>query len=179
MPWRRWQLGGVIGLIVILSTACGVDPEENWVIRLDHFHKIGSSGAGLTHGAANWSCVEDNLTGLWWEKKTQDGGVQDESQTYRWDQLDNYVRTINSAGLCGHHDWRVPTIEELRTLVIRGRFPTIDEGYFPNTGGSSFWSGSPFANDSSFAWFVGFNYGYDNGSNKSSSYGVRVVRDGQ
>jgi len=79
---------------------------------------------------------------MWWEKKTQDGGIQDRTQNYSWDQLDNYVRTINNVGLCGFNDWRMPSLEELRTLVIRGRSPAIDHDYFPTTEAAEYWSGS-------------------------------------
>ena len=31
-----------------------------------------------------WSCVRDNITGLVWEVKTEDGSIHDKSKKYRW-----------------------------------------------------------------------------------------------
>ena len=39
--------------------------------------------------------------------------------------------------------------------------PTINQTAFPNTPATSFWSSSPDASDSSYAWRLNFSYGYD------------------
>jgi PKD repeat protein len=46
------------------------------------FTKIGASGETLPASAAAWSCVKDNVTGLMWEVKTNDGGLRDWTKTY-------------------------------------------------------------------------------------------------
>ncbi len=61
-----------------------------------------------------------------------------------------------------------------------GRYnPAIDPKYFPNTPSSYFWSGSPYANHSSSAWYVNFGYGDANYNSRSGDYYVRLMRGGQ
>lgn len=98
-----------------------------------------------------------------------------------------FVATVNARGLCGHTDWRLPTVDELQGIADRGRqFGTrpensmaIDPGYFSHTQSfqrSSYWSASPSpASDS--AWVVNFYDGSRARDVKSRSYAVRLVRD--
>lgn len=54
-----------------------------------NFTKIDSSGNVLPVVAANWSAVLDNVTGLMWENKTDDGGLHDKDNLYTWYDPDN------------------------------------------------------------------------------------------
>ena len=101
------------------------------------------------------------------------------------------------ADFAGHKDWRLPSIEELRTLVWcssgkpahfpgDGRFcegeyqqPTIDAQAFPDTPAEWFWSSSAYANYSDSAWIVHFYNGYGNSNNRYNYNAVRLVRGGQ
>ena len=162
------------------------------------FTKLDANGNALAASATSWSCVRDNHTGLVWEVKTTDGGIHDASNTYRWggktalltgtfgtqyNDWDTLVDGSNAgSGLCGFTDWRVPAREELRSIVNYNQAnPAIDTAYFPNIGSDAYWSASPNANYSSYAWGVYFRNGY--GSDDSISRGytrrVRLVRGGQ
>lgn len=49
-----------------------------------NFTKLDANGAALPAGATTWSCVRDNVTGLIWEVKTDDGGLHDGDDSYNW-----------------------------------------------------------------------------------------------
>ena len=162
------------------------------------FTKLDSSGNPLAASATEWYCVQDNVTGLIWEVKTDDGGIHDKDNSYGWggvsaigkdspnregtyyDDWDVLVNGANSTKLCGFDDWRVPDIEELRSIVDYSRTnPSIDADYFPNTASSRYWSASPYANLSYDAWQLYFSYGNDDNNVRDYDYHVRLVRVGQ
>jgi len=90
-----------------------------------------------------------------------------------------YVARVNAEAYCGATDWRMPSREELRSIVDYSRKnPAIDVDYFPNTL-SWVWSSSPSPYNSDFAWNVNFSNGYVNTYNKSNVRQVRLVRSGQ
>ena len=82
----------------------------------------------------------------------------------------------------GHSDWRLPTQNELQTLIeysIAYPGPTINSTIFPTTPASDFWSASAEAGYSAFARYVYFSKGSSNSLNKGRSIYVRLVRGGQ
>ncbi|CAK8714126.1 hypothetical protein GKODMF_05725 [Candidatus Electrothrix gigas] len=48
------------------------------------FVKLNSDGKALAASATSWACVQDNVTGLVWEVKTDDGALHDGSDVYTW-----------------------------------------------------------------------------------------------
>ena len=158
------------------------------------FTKLDASGGSLAADASSWSCVKDNHTGLIWEAKTDNGDIHDKDNRYKWggetalgdgtvgeyyDDWNPLVSGSNTEALCGFSDWRVPSSDELTTLLDLSRVNmAIDMDYFPNTA-SNVWSSSPNANFSSDAWYVHFNYGHSSLNNRYNDRQVRLVRSGQ
>ncbi|MCB1656813.1 MAG: DUF1566 domain-containing protein [Pseudomonadales bacterium] len=166
------------------------------------FTKISATGQTLPANATAWSCVQDNHTGLMWEVKTDDGGTRDKDNTYQWYNTNTatnggavgyenggkntqaFTQAVNAQdngqGLCGHNDWRLPSKQELHSIVNYGKYnPAIDSAYFPNTVNSYYWSSSPVASFSNRAWIVDFYDGNDGSNSKNVNNYVRLVRSGQ
>ena len=74
-------------------------------------------------------------------------------------------------------DWRLPTIEELITLVNYNKINPACK--LEDTEAGCYWSSTPNALNFRDAWFVGFYYGSINLGNKSNFFLVRCVRDGE
>jgi len=130
--------------------------------------------------------VTDTRTGLMWKQCLEGQSGADCEGTagqFNWDDAMKIPQRLNQrGGFSGYHDWRVPTRDELKSLVRHGRTsPAICTEAFPNAPDSYVWSGSPNASNASFAWCVYFGDGYyycDCGL-RSYNYGVRLVRGGQ
>ncbi len=100
-----------------------------------------------------------------------------EAKRYTWQEALNAADILNtSGGFAGYQDWRVPTIDELKTLVERGKKPTINHSMFPATPLSLFWSSTPAANINHSAWAVYFYGGSAYWYGKTSYYYLRLVR---
>lgn len=76
--------------------------------------------------------------------------------------------------------WRLPNVKELASIVDRSRNnPAIDPTAFPAAPVSSFWSASPAAGISVYAWYVNFYSGNVYGYWRIyGGYSVRLVRNG-
>ena len=84
--------------------------------------------------------VTDNVTGLMWEQKTDDGGPRDKDNTYTWKDALAYCENLV---LGGHSDWRMPTPKELERIVdLTKSSPAIDTDIFPNTNTGKYWTGT-------------------------------------
>lgn len=119
--------------------------------------------------------ITDTSTGLMWEKLAQ-------STTYFWPQAKDYCENLI---LGEKSDWRLPTRNELQTIVDYTRKkPSIDTTFFPDTAGVSdydYWSSTKYANDpdeTEQVWYVNFYSGYINHTGKRNYNFVRAVRAG-
>ncbi|MEI6746523.1 MAG: DUF1566 domain-containing protein [Methylococcaceae bacterium] len=115
----------------------------------------------------NDGTVTDTKTGLMWRQ-------QEETQRFTWDKAKQYAKTSNFAD---YSDWRLPTLDELNSLIDKKYKPTINPLAFPNTSEDCFWSSSPTnASSSDCALYVVFSYGFSDFYVKSSNVCVRLVR---
>jgi len=139
--------------------------------------------AGLSYAptpsSAAQQCTTDNVTGLVWETKA-DANAQAASYTYA--QLAAYVAQVNAASRCGKANWRLPTVNELLTLVdfSLATGSAADATGFPQQWANRYWTADTVAGTTSNAWFVDFgNQGlvsFDNmASTTYSTYRVLLV----
>ena len=184
------------------------------------FTKLKNDGLALSdqkvsYDTTPWSCVRDENTGLVWEVKTPSGsGLHDVRNDYTWyfsdsaknlgaegtpcsittDTCDTqrYIDAVNSEALCGHSDWRLPTLYELSTLRdfgSQGLDPALDTQFFANEEGKLYWTSTNTSVNSLQAyaiWFVGVdslntsNVLRDNIAHlKSARAHIRLVHGGQ
>lgn len=173
-----------------------------------------------TYLAQPWNCVRDNVTGLIWEVKTTNSGLRGFTNKYTWYDpnastnggdagsvgpsdkcgglancnTDEYRRFLdafdNGKGLCGFKHWRVPTREELRSILDYGivgskTVAMIDKRFFNDTYPGDHWtSQTAYYNttnsrfSASEAWEIHFDGGESESHPKSSTeVTVRLVHD--
>jgi hypothetical protein len=131
----------------------------------------------------NDGTVSDTKTGLTWKKCSEGQSGVDcrigTATTYTWQGALQQAQSVNNnGGFAGYKNWRLPSIKELNSIVEEQcSQPSINLAVFPESQGSLYWSSSPYADDSSGAWYVYFYYGYSNYSFKYDDYlFVRLVR---
>jgi hypothetical protein len=118
--------------------------------------------------SADGLVVTDLNTGLMWQRA--DDGV---GRT--WAAAISYCENL---ALGGYSDWRLPSRQELVSIVDYGRLnPAINPAFSCNSG--VYWSGSTYASNPDLAWHVSFDFGYAYYYGfKSYSSDVRCVRGG-
>ena len=155
--------------------------DGSYLINPPSYTKLDENGNDLPDDAVEWVMVRDNVTGLIWEVKSDDGSIHDKDDSYTWNEAQNvFIAALNNAEFGGNLDWRIPTIAELTSIVNNGRFdPAINTAYFPNTESSYYWSSTTYAYRTYDAWRVYFGDGSGSGTHKLLYYYVRAVRGGQ
>ncbi len=167
------------------------------------YTKLGQNGVELpdtaTQQGGEWIMTRDNVTGLIWEIKTDDGLINDKDNTYTWYDSDSttnggyaglpgegtdtedFINALNDAVFGGYSDWRMPTIKELASLVNSSVFisgPTIDTEWFPHTMPFYYWSSTTRVENTGHAWRLFFDDGQVGCYLKSYRCHVRGVRAG-
>jgi len=137
--------------------------------------------------------VTDNRTCLVWLKDASCVG------TNPWADVDTSteVVTLIDAATCDDYtsgtfdDWRLPTVQELQSLVHYGYFNpamsntvgdakwTTDGDAFSGVQTGSYWSSTTYADGTGYAWRVYLYGGYVYSVGKAYSYYVWPVRGGQ
>jgi len=122
--------------------------------------------------------VKDELTGLEWTKNANLLG------TYKtWQAALDYVAGMNAGTNpnYGYNDWRLPNVNELKSLTDNSRYsPALPSGHpFTGVQSLSYWSSTTYAGDTDYAWLVGMGLGHVGYNFKSSNGCVWPVRSGQ
>ncbi len=157
--------------------------DGNYSVNPFSYTKLDANGTPLPVGSTDdWAMVLDNVTGLVWEKKTNDGSIHDrgDASYFTWNDAGTFIAALNEAGFGGYTDWRMPSIQELSFLgdfSVLSPGPIIDSAYFPYTKLDIYWSGtSCAATPQETAWPFNFRSGFGGDPDQTNLYSVRAVR---
>lgn len=191
------------------ASKCRVKYAGTWAKLQAKAGLKGSSCAAARFVANGDGTVTDNLTGLVWEQKANLDDTpnladrHDADNVYTWCvdgnsdfNCDNagaadgtaytdFLRSLNSECLGGQCDWRLPTRDELQTILADpfsgSACPTpscIDATFGPTQAGF-YWSATSQASTPANTWYVTFLGGSVGGISKTSkTVYVRGVRGG-
>ena len=116
--------------------------------------------------------IQDKLTGLTWEKKTE--GIETVTYAEALSYCENLV-------LGGSDDWRVPTRPEYSTVLNYNVVsPALGRDIFPGEPGvgdtSSYWTTSEYHDNASQVWKIKIAFGLIDKTSKTGSIKIRCVR---
>ncbi len=115
----------------------------------------------------NGEIVYDSKTELYWQSKPS-------NKKFNWSSAKNYCSNLTYEG---KSDWRLPNIDELKSLVDYSRYkPAIATNLIDIKMDDWYRSSSKYVNGSFGAWVVGFKFGNDNWFEHSGTSYVLCVR---
>ncbi len=125
--------------------------------------------------------ITDDSTGLMWQKcnygQTWDGtDCTGSAVAQTWQQALDAVEQFNLNSYLGYTDWRLPTCNELQSLIDYNYFAPAT--IFPNTNSSIYWSSTVNAVNTSNSWHVDLGDGEVFYGSQTINYNVRAVRKG-
>ncbi len=168
------------------------------------YTKLGYNGIELPDSATQadgWIMTRDNVTGLIWEIKTDDGSIHDKDNTYTWCNTDSntnggnpgacsngtdtedFINQLNQSNFGGFNDWRLPTQKEILSITDYSTIlPAMNTDYFPSIelnprDSNIYWLSAGIPNRN-LAWASYASMGGIGIEDKGNSYRVRAVRGG-
>jgi len=119
----------------------------------------------------NGDIVTDTTMNLQWQDNN-------DAQTVlkTWIEAINYCENLT---LGGYSDWRLPNINELKTIADETTYSPAMVNAFTNVFLGNYWSSTTYATSGTAALYVNFNYWYVGFHGKHINKHVRCVRTGR
>ena len=185
--WRSQGAAGATVVGTIVNDDAGGLNGTGATVQLGGLPSFGRDVNPLTNGSADGAlgfsfdkqaaCTVDKVSGLSWQKLP----VPAESKSYS--ELSAYVTAVNASAPCGFNDWRVPTVNELLTLMdaskMVGSPSNADHlGVAADAMTGKFWTSEPRALASTVdAWQLDAdNGGVISYVAQTAKLGIRLVR---
>jgi len=137
--------------------------------------------------------ITDTMTGLMWEKKTSAVGsgpssmdVRDVDNRFTWEYaMNEYVDRLNGrliafgtdGAFARHTDWRIPTMQELQTIVEPSAPGRINAVFGANATATYWTSSKRLLGPAAVPWYLGFGNEIPVYVGQPFSFHVRAVRD--
>lgn len=162
MKSLSFMVVAIVALALFTSEAAAQSQPWNTIILVNRFQVLNQFSN---------AAVFDQETGLVWEQSP-------ETNPQNWL---NAQASCNTKTVGNRQGWRLPTLQELASLVDpSGRFgPTLPANPFANVRSSIYWSATSAAGNPTFAWFVNFANGQVGSVVKTDAHFVWCVRGGQ
>ncbi|MBW2276005.1 MAG: DUF1566 domain-containing protein, partial [Deltaproteobacteria bacterium] len=133
-------------------------------VRGDSFFESMAARFLLDETTTDEVVVVDQATGLNWQQ------LHEPNQS--WQEALEFCEGL---GYGGHSAWRLPTVNELRSLLNHANATTLSD--FPGMAPLDFWTSTTFVYSGSYADYVGFGNGYISNAPKANNSNVRCVHD--
>lgn len=173
---KRMSIGLLLAVMIVFCWTMGiagdfyvvpVKKQQSWDRKI--------TGSARFRLVLDNEAVLDRETGLVWQRATDN-----DKKKWTDTEEDDACAHCYKLEVGGRKGWRLPTIEELATLVDTSNLdPALPTGHlFTNVKTGYYWSSSTYASYPDDAWYVSFYSGFVNYSAKTNSYYVRCVRSG-
>lgn len=158
-----------LGVQAADCTNAGIQPSTDETIEFD----IGMDGT-VTDKTTGLMWMRCSIGQTWVQATASCAGTPFKAE---WEKLVLINDFNSSGGFAGNKDWRLPNINELRSIVEDCRSdPAINTILFPATPSAKYWTSSTISGSANNAWLVDFGQGRDNFELKSFANNFRLVR---
>ena len=125
----------------------------------------------------------DRQSGLMWMRcafgqQWNAGRCEHNAETFTWNEARMEIARFNEqGGRFGYADWRLPTIDELQSIVEPGcEEPALDTQVFPDAPVTAYWTSTPDPVYAPGVMLVHFVNGRVYMGNRSVNWAMRLVR---
>ncbi len=172
-------------LSIFFKSAEQVEIVDHYLLNIAQIARHLAEPKMLTSTLPSDGVWVDPKTDLMWSRinigqKWLNGECYGEASALDWKQAQESCKIFN---LAGFRDWRLPSIEELRTLVQQNKagYSCSENMLFKPTerAWGDYWSSSfhSYFDDNTFVWYLNFNSTESSNSWEIISRYVRLVRN--
>jgi TolB-like protein len=169
----------IIAINSMLSSKAAVKGQAKKVITAQEIIKVNSELMTTGRFSDNGNgTVKDNLKSLVWQKCSSglsgSGCEEGTSEWLSWQAAVSYCDALEANNIS---NWRLPTLDELQSIVRQNATPAINKDMFPKTLTKNYWTITNYGSSSSASWYISFFEGTAGaGSNKTLGY-IRCVAE--
>ena len=143
-----------------------IEPTDSYAYR--NKNQITESSKNQRFKRTKCQVVKDKKLNLMW---------QDEKVYNRTKNLNTAKKYCQELKLSLFDDWRLPSYEELLSIVDYEKFNPAIISVFQHTFSAKYWSSSQDVASPAYGWFVDFQYGKTGPAKKSKEHYIRCIRD--